>query len=332
MQCPKCNARINKTSIYCNNCGVKLKDTSSKDVKEEKKQPVKEKENITLEIIDTYIGVGKEDLKKKNFSFLAFLFGSLYYYYRKLYLEATIFLIFDIIIFFLGGTKILILNLLLRLYAGFTFKRHYMKHVEEQAINIINYNISGKKEDALLKAYNEGGTTTVPIIIISCLYLFSIFSLFVYVIVTDDILTSTETDDTEITEDYPEIEELTFEVPSGFIEDKRSTDTYKLYSTKDKYCNFYISERYLGGYDPNRHNYGHGSIDHLKVTKEPEEILINGYNWKFESETTKTSNTYNLSYTGDYIQYNLSFFYITDESHAYCEESYEELKNSLELN
>ena len=322
MQCPKCNSRIRKTSVYCNTCGAKINEI--KEIQYETKE--KNDEDITLEVMDAYMATGKEDLKKGNFSFPAFIFGPLYYFYRKTYIEAIILLILEIIIFFFGGTKFLALNICIHLYSGFTFKRHYIRHVKEEANKIISCNISGKKVNALIAAYNNGGTSTTPIAVIVFLFFFVIMGSAFYSIITDESLYE---DDNYYT-DHPLIETLNYKVPTGFVKDARSTDTYKLYSTKDKYCNFYISENYLGGYDPKRHDYGVGSIEHLS-TEGSDEQIINGYRWKYEEEITKTSKTYNLKYEGEYIEYDVSFFYIDDEAHAYCEESYEELKNSLKL-
>lgn len=331
MQCPRCNARIAKTSIYCNNCGAKISGleqepkTSTID-----KSVIKDTQPDYIdEVIDTFIGTNKETLKKGKFSAPAFFFGPLYYYFRKMYIEGTILLIIRALIYFFGGTKYMALNLCISLYSGFTFKKHYINHVKEESTNIINYNITGKKENALLTAYNKGGTTAAPIIVVACIYVFAIFALLFYVIVTEDIVTDTTDDNTPT---LPQVEHLSYDVPSLFTKDTRSTEDYALYSTKDKYCNFYITKNYLNGYSPDK-TYGPSSVEHLsnEIEEVPEEILINGYMWEYNEVITKTNRTYNLSYEGEYIKYNLSFFYITDASHEYCEESYQELKDSLKL-
>lgn len=335
MECPKCKARINKTSNFCSKCGFKLVEA------EEEKKLEKEPEVVVIkeekveqdyrgELIDIYIGSGKESIKQGNFSAPAFFLGPLYYYYRKLNVEATILLLIQLAVFIFLGYRMLVCNIILSIYAGFTFKKHYLAHVKESVSNIINLNVSGKKENAMLMAYNKGGTTTAPIVIISSLYFLSIIGLAIYMIATSDFELEYEQD-----EYVPEVEELYYDIPDKFYKDvKKSNENYHIYYTTDKKCSFYITEKFINGYNPYSNGNNKGSVEHLsnsKLIREQDEILINGYKWKYEEEITEHSFFYGLYYTGDYVEYIVSFFHTNDDTHEYCIDSFDELKDSLEL-
>lgn len=88
------------------------------------------------------IGKNYEKFAKKNFSFLAFLFGGLYYIHRKMYVEGIIFYLINIqlsnLTFYTGDTKFVFANLLFSISFALLFGGLYRTHLNKKANYLAN--------------------------------------------------------------------------------------------------------------------------------------------------------------------------------------------------
>lgn len=174
----------------------------------------------------------------------------------------------------------------------------------------------------MMIAHKEGGTTIVPFVIFGIIYaIIIVFGIVAFIIYFGEFDAEKSVPETSY-----EYSILHYSVPKGFIADQYNTDTFASYKTADMYCSFYVYEKSTG-------NYSTGKIENMfnsmQVENQTDSLIINGTYWTIQSESDELSRTYNLKAQMNNIEYGISFFYIIDEEHAYCEGAYEYLKNSL---
>lgn len=317
MKCPKCAQTINKTSKFCSKCGIELAESP------------KDNENTKYdlnELTDIFIGENKEKIKKGGFSIPALLLGSVYYYYRKMYFEATFILLLKILIALFAGPRIFAFNICLNLYMGFTFNRHYLKHTRETIDKLIML-FKENKDILLMQVYQKGSTTTAPIVILGTVYLLSAVGLFTYLFISSEGLI--QEDYYSETPDY-QYEDLYYTIPDGFTKNSKSTSYYELYEAETNSCSFSIYQNYQSTNNPSTPK--KPSIEHLAASKNDEEsTIINGYTWYLNEKDNKKTKTYELTYKGQNLEYNVSYFYLKEEDNTFCEDSFKELKDSLRI-
>lgn len=96
------------------------------------------------------VGKKYEKFAKKNFSFLAFLFGGLYYVHRKMYLEGIIFYLINIqlsnLTFYSGDSKFMLASLLFSLVYGLLFGGLYRNHINKKANYLVAKQTTSDKD------------------------------------------------------------------------------------------------------------------------------------------------------------------------------------------
>lgn len=101
-------------------------------------------------IKQSLVGKKYEKFAKKNFSFLAFLFGGLYYVHRKMYLEGIIFYLINIqlsnLTFYSGDSKFMLAGLLFSLVYGLLFGGLYRNHINKKANYLVAKQTTSDKD------------------------------------------------------------------------------------------------------------------------------------------------------------------------------------------
>ena len=157
MYCSNCGNRINDEK-FCPNCGAEIK----------KDKVVDNNSDISDEdLVRAYIGPKYEEFAKGNFSVCTFFFGTLYVWYRKMWIFGLLWiganyllgLIFDGIIY---ST----ITLGMAIYLAFVFKKQYLEHARKKVAEI-KFNYHGNDRQALLDlCRKKGGTTLLPVFLI----------------------------------------------------------------------------------------------------------------------------------------------------------------------
>ena len=208
MRCLKCGNELKDNEIICSNCGYNRNNSPQQDnqfatrnLGVYNQNPVDQKEVDRKlqnqkefdELVQIYIGDKYYNFRKGKFSLWAFLFGPLYFLYRKLYAVA---IIIYIIIFTISGfftfttqgrlyelqnirnistlkslsTYIIIyysLILIFRLFLGIIFKKFYFNEVVER-IGKIKQNNPDLGFNQLTQLVKQKGGTNIlaPIIVL----------------------------------------------------------------------------------------------------------------------------------------------------------------------
>jgi len=135
--------------------------------------------NNNDDLIDAYIGKNVDKIKSKSFSFLTFLFGALYIFYRKMWGMAFLYMLIS-----LFASVIPFGSLILSIVFAVKFKDMYLKKATERLEKIVTDN-PGKSRDELRKiCAQKGGTTLVPVILIPLVLTFVIFLIAVPIILS----------------------------------------------------------------------------------------------------------------------------------------------------
>lgn len=175
MYCRKCGNKLGNSEKFCTRCGTKVEPT---DINTPSPQmfmynDINKNINNSIsdgELIRAYIG-SKESkmyykaISKKGFNIWAYLFGGLYYAYRKLFVASLIIIIINILIIY-----VLKLNYLLAfvniLYASLFYKI-YGSHIEKQVDKIKKENPNSTGDELIRKCSRKGGISILfPIVIL----------------------------------------------------------------------------------------------------------------------------------------------------------------------
>ena len=120
MNCKNCNNPLNENDLFCGSCGTKVEKTET--------TILENNENIDDILLDAYIGKNAEKIKEGGFSIPAFLLGSVYLFYRKMWLYGfgciAIILISNI---FLSSISSFI-SIVIDVFLGLEFNKLYLKH------------------------------------------------------------------------------------------------------------------------------------------------------------------------------------------------------------
>lgn len=179
MYCRKCGSKMGDSERFCTRCGAKVEidDINQQappmfmynDINKSVESGISDGE-----LIRAYIG-SKENkmyyktISKSIFNVWAYLFGVLYYAYRKLYIEAIIILIVNLIIVY-----VLKLNYLMAffniLYSAI-FYTVYEKHIERKIDKIKKKYPNATKDELIKKCSKKGGVNILwPLLIIIVLF------------------------------------------------------------------------------------------------------------------------------------------------------------------
>lgn len=174
MYCRKCGNKLGNGERFCTRCGTKVEENAINNTPQMFiYNDINKNINNSIsdgELIRAYIG-SKESkmyykaISKKGFNIWAYLFGGLYYAYRKLFIASLIIIIINILIIY-----VLKLNYLLAfvniLYASLFYKI-YGSHIEKQVDKIKKENPNSTGDELIRKCSKKGGISILfPIVIL----------------------------------------------------------------------------------------------------------------------------------------------------------------------
>lgn len=158
--CPNCGKKV--TGNFCTNCGYKKTDnhdTKGNDVNRD-------------ELLNVFAGKNADKVYNRNWNWSAFIFGPLYYFYRKLWLEGAILLLINIILNYvvydiLGSIIYLLLYLAIHIGSSVLFSKLYTNKANKKIDSILAKKMP--RENTLLEVQKMGGTAFWVVIIIGTL-------------------------------------------------------------------------------------------------------------------------------------------------------------------
>ena len=174
MYCSKCGSLItNSEDKFCKNCGNLL---NNEPIVTESVNNYNNPNNASIgmdneeELVKIFVGKNYEKLKHSKFNFPVFFFGIIYTLYRKMWILSLI--IYGISFF---GTLIVpkatvFINLAVQIFLAIKWKDIYMKHCKERVEELKLENPTLPREQFVALLTKKGGTTIIPVIIISVFY------------------------------------------------------------------------------------------------------------------------------------------------------------------
>lgn len=130
----------------------------------------KERNNSVTDgdLIRAYIGNKNNKMyyktaSKKGFNIWAFLFGMLYFLYRKLYITSIVFGLINVLIVYVFEIPVLVIGT--NLIAGVSFYKIYGMQVEKKIDKLKYENLNLSSEELLKKCSKQGGRSAFAIIL-----------------------------------------------------------------------------------------------------------------------------------------------------------------------
>ena len=153
--CPNCRKEM--TGEFCSNCGY----------------PNNQNNNSTInrdELLNAYAGKNAAKVYNRGWNWCAFLFGPVYYLYRKLWLEALLLWVANGIINFMFSKSFItaLLSFALLIISAILFSKLYSKKANQKIDEILS--ASPTREQALLECQRQGGTATWVAAIFGVIY------------------------------------------------------------------------------------------------------------------------------------------------------------------
>lgn len=124
--------------------------------------------DIDEELTKAYIGKNESKIKRKGGTILPILFGPVYYFYRKLYVEGLIWLGIILIGEFLINNSVI--YILSSLIAGFIFRILYLNNVKRNVAKIKEENSDKSIEELKSICSKRGGTNELVVFITIIFY------------------------------------------------------------------------------------------------------------------------------------------------------------------
>ncbi|MDD3340876.1 MAG: hypothetical protein PHN72_01550 [Bacilli bacterium] len=259
-----------------------------------------------LKLLETAIGKNNEKLIHKKYSIPAFLFGPLYFAYRKCYFISFIFFIIGLLTGVLF-TKVLNLSFLIPLFLlhlsylylfPILYKRNISKKIEKY-----------KKDLSILK--ERGGVSVVGVI----------FSTILYSLITVCVVVSVAV----LWKRQVHTNKLFFDTKGFAVADASGTVFIK--QEKDKTCMMQIGPLNETGMHLMQYYYGFKE-DFSNMEKE----TINKKTWYVNNQTSQEENfTTIYLYKEEKKTYIAKFYGKEEKDYALCQQDFNEVKESLKF-
>lgn len=174
MFCKKCGTKLSDDAKFCANCGVKIQEENSEQMTNNVEGEQGQKENFDEKLIKAYIG-NKADkmynsVKNGGFNIWGFLFGIIYFVYRKMYLVS----ILTIIISYIIGYIIPSIGNYVGVIIGLMFCPLYKWDITRKLRKIKQENPNTSEEQLLNLAKNKGGTSIIGAVVFFVVYFFGL--------------------------------------------------------------------------------------------------------------------------------------------------------------
>lgn len=315
MYCFRCGTKVDKNQTYCPHCGANIKEEMSRYYTPEymKEAPSHEdqyqysiqysyKDND--DYLKAYIGKNYDKIIKQKFSIPTFIFGPLYFLYRKMYIYAPVYLLLLIL---LGPITTLIIS--------FFFNKIYIYHANKK-IKEIKQKYNTESEEQILEHCKKSGgrNIIIPILIGIILIIFIIYNI--------------KPKENRKTNRKNYLKEITYTIPKGY-NINYETDNYKsyVYDDTNKYCTIQLSAYTYTSIYKNEEDYINSILQYYTTTNSPiDNITINNKNWKHINIITdyNNKNYYVLKQKNNYYEISTS-----DTKEQGCKKDFNTFINSI---
>ena len=302
--CPKCGSVVNQGEAFCRMCGADLSQQNNFQ------QPISDQFQSGDDsiLIDAYIGKNADKIKNGGFSVCTFFFGAMYALYRKMWVVgfAWIFgsFIVNMFIPLVGG----FISMGVGIWISIEFNRWYLSNVREQVDSIKKMN-SGKSMEELAKICSQkGGTTIVPIIIISLLSFIAI-GLLVFIFIVGFLYGFTGYSSASLGDLY-------YPIPEDFVGSNYNVEDYRGYDSSyfdsGDSCNMTINRVSAFLYDDAK-SYLESSISSTDILNDVGVKTINDTTWFYaDVQSIYAQEYYYTARKGDFI-YRIEFDIKSDD-------------------
>ena len=164
------------------------------------------------DLLKVFIGKNSDKILAENFNFAAFFFGSIYFFYRKMYSCGFILFIIEMIFSNLLKSQIIttVIGLILSFIVGLKTNQLYVKHAKKKIKKIKNNGISN--EEIKTNCIKKGGTSIASAIlfVVTVIIIFIVLSFLALIILYNQFKILNEGgDETSI---YPYISRVEMEL------------------------------------------------------------------------------------------------------------------------
>ena len=335
-KCPNCGSNIKPMEKFCGKCGTALQVFQNN--MNENNQIIQNDNISGNELVDAFIGQNADKLKNGSFSANTFFFGFFYVLYRKMWLLGAVWFAISIITNLFLSSFSLVIMMVLDIVASIEFKKIYVKHANEEVEKIKQENPNATKEQLLTICRNKGGTTVLPVILLSVFYTFVIILSF---LAAFSLIGSTKdaqknADNLDKASSSEVIGDLKFSVPSLLVKSKYQSNSYKSYKTSvdsDTYCNFNIMTSNAEYYENDAKRYLEKNIFYSASDTYSgiSQKNINNINWFYADVMTSYNAKFYYSTIYNKTIYEFEFS-ITNDKNELCSKAYDEILNSMRFN
>ncbi len=331
-KCPNCGSNTKSGEKFCGKCGTALQVVQNN--MNENNQIIQNDNISDNELVDAFIGQNADKLKNGSFSANTFFFGFFYVLYRKMWLLGAVWFAISIITNLFLSSFSLVIMMVLDIIASIEFKKLYVKHANEEVEKIKQENSNATKEQLLTICRNKGGTTVVPIILLSVFYTLVVI---ISIIAAFSLIGSiNDTDNLDKAPSSEVIGDLKFSVPSLLVKSKYQSDSYKSYNTSidsSAYCNFNIMTSNAEYYENDAKRYLEKNIFYSASDTYSgiSQKNINNVNWFYADVMTSYNAKFYYSTIYNKTIYEFEFS-ITNDKNELCSEAYDEIINSMRFN
>lgn len=334
MYCFRCGTKVEDNQKYCPHCGADVLEElnrynypSSKEQEPNVKSTSHEEQYAYSiqysfgkeeDLIEAYAGKNYNKIKSSKFSIPTFFFGSIYFFYRKLYILSLSYILISI---FLSILTPLLFIIHLSLTIGFS--TIYLKTVENRVKKIKQQNTNAGKDTLLEQCRKKGGTNifgTILLIILFSLVPLIAFNIYKY--------NKTETIELNVEQNFT-IGDITYTIPKGFEKiEYDDLSTYNLY-TDTNYCSISFSiNDYANFYENAKEYLNETTYTSQNDSVSPmESIIIKNKEWQhltieknYETENRYAMKDSNVMYI---IETN------NDKEDSICNDYYQQILNSI---
>lgn len=365
MTCPNCHSKIDDSNKYCNYCGKKIEnpnehenqyDYSHQYSNIEKKDSENHEDQYSYSMLYSnmynntitsdedyqkgYIGPNYEMIKNNKFSLPAFAFGSLYLFYRKLWLYAIILILINIFsLGYLDSNTVYIVNLTISICLGIKFNSFYLNYTQKKVDEIKISNPDKTSTELLDVCKKKGGTLQVSTLIGITLAIFFATIIIILIAMSYEYYESNPTtkptfEENGATNEYNKLENMTYKQPMNTRASEYNNNSYHYYNTlpsANTDCSFTLSTNKYTNLYKTPDEYINKNVFKDSTSKEliNTTTTINNIAWRYLSieSDSRTENYYVTNFNNSL--YIIEIRAYGDSKVSTCKNAENDLLNSI---